>query len=112
MTLIPADLHMARVDVTQPVSGVMAEDAPRVLGDSQLGVVETRLHVTPLPHQSAESDHHQDPGLTLTYLTSPSSPQSRQMLSLKMILTGPVTLLTCLCHAINLTRIFRYLPCS
>ena len=56
MTLIPADLHMARVDVTQPVSGVMAEDAPRVLGDSQLGVVETRLHVTPLPHQSAESD--------------------------------------------------------
>lgn len=107
MTLIPADLHMARVNVTQPVGGVMAEDAPGVARDSELGVVETRLHVTPLTHQSAVSDVRSSsgPGLTLTYLTSPSSPQSRQMLSLKMILTGPVTLLTCLCQVINLTGI-------
>ena len=65
--LIPAHLDMARVDVTQPVSGVMADDAPGVARNSELWVVETRLHVTPLPHQSAVS--HQiiirapDPGL-------------------------------------------------
>ena len=51
--LIPAHLDMARVDVTQPVSGVMADDAPGVARNSQLRVMETRLHVTPLPHQSA-----------------------------------------------------------
>ena len=90
----PAHLHMTRVNVTQPVRGVMADDAPGVAGNSCLRVVQTRLHVTPLPHQSTILIKiiRSSSGL-MTYLTSPSSPQSRQTLSLKMILTGPVTLL-------------------
>ena len=55
----PPHRHVTRVYVTQSVGGVMAAHTPGVTGHSGLGVAETQLHVTPLPHQSAvsASDH-------------------------------------------------------
>ena len=49
----PPHCHVTRVYVTQSVGGVMAGHTPGVTGHSGLGVAETQLHVTPLPHQPA-----------------------------------------------------------